>query len=197
MSWSFRNCVTISLPKTKLTPLSFSLHPDIPFSGSDQSRSQRRPWSGTSTGLTILRIWSKFSNWGLIPPCMQRIFSSMRAHTGITLKTSEKTFHSFRLYFLLPLLDMKYIHHRNHKYDWYWSIHDFLWVRKSFQGILFCTPTIKRCTLSIVFLCRCNHPRTGSLCLRGNLHTQIAWSDLRTDHGYPHKSLWVPRAKEA
>ena len=33
---------------------------------------------------------------------MQRIFSSTKAHTGITLKTSEKAFQSFRLYFLLP-----------------------------------------------------------------------------------------------
>ena len=28
----------------------------------------------------------------------------MSAHTGIVLNTSEKSFHSFRLYFLLPKL---------------------------------------------------------------------------------------------
>lgn len=86
----------------KLTPRSFSFHPSMPFYGSDHKRSQSSPWSGTSTGLTILRICSRFSSWGLSPPCIHMIFSSTSAQTGMTLNTSENSFHSLRLYFLLP-----------------------------------------------------------------------------------------------
>ena len=39
---------------------------------------------------------------GEIPPCMQRIFSSIRAATGMVLKQSIKIFHIFNEYFLLP-----------------------------------------------------------------------------------------------
>ena len=67
-------------------------------------------------GLTIFKICSKFYNCGLSPPCMQNIFSSIRAQTGMTLKTSENIFHSFKLYFLLPNLADGYIRRRTHKF---------------------------------------------------------------------------------
>jgi hypothetical protein len=147
----------------KLTPLSFSFQPSIPFSGSAQSKSQRSPWSGISTGLTILRICSKFYNCGLNPPCMHMIFSSMRAHTGMTLKTSEKSFQSFKLYFLLPWIKYEsYISHKNHRFYLYLNTHDFLLKGRNFQDIWFCMITRGKCTRWIVFLCQYSHLRRGS-----------------------------------
>ena len=49
----WRNLATTSAPKVKETPLSFSPQPMVSLSGSDQSRSQSSPWSGTSVGLMI------------------------------------------------------------------------------------------------------------------------------------------------
>ena len=53
-----RNLATTSAPKVKETPRSFSPQPCTSLSGSDHSRSQSRPWSGTSVGLMIRRICS-------------------------------------------------------------------------------------------------------------------------------------------
>ena len=92
---------TISAPKVKLTPLSFSPHPATSLSGSDQSRSQRRPVSGTSVGLIILLIQSRLLSSGDRPPCMHRIFSSIIAAIGRQLKQSVKVFHNLMLYLLL------------------------------------------------------------------------------------------------
>lgn len=65
------------------------------------------PVSGTSVGLMILRIYSRLVSSGESPPCMQRIFSSMRAATGRQLKQSVKVFQSLIEYRLLP--DDKFI----------------------------------------------------------------------------------------
>ena len=75
-----------------------SFYPQIPASGSDQSRSHSRPSSGTSMGRGISRIWPSRCSSGLIPPCMQRILSSTSAATGMQLKQSENTLHSFTVY---------------------------------------------------------------------------------------------------
>ena len=72
------------------------------LSGSDQRRSQRRPWSGTSVGLMILLICSMDWRSGLRPPWQQKIFSSTMAATGRQLKQSVNVFHSFMLYLRLP-----------------------------------------------------------------------------------------------
>ena len=87
-----RNSATLSAPNVYETPRSFSAQPSTSLSGSAHNRSQRRPWSGTSTGRAIFLIWSKFFNSGDNPPCMQRIFSSIRAATGRQLKQSVNTF---------------------------------------------------------------------------------------------------------
>ena len=61
------------------------------------------PVSGTSVGLIILLIYSKFVSSGESPPCMHNIFSSIRADTGRQLKQSVKVFHNLIEYLLLPI----------------------------------------------------------------------------------------------
>lgn len=68
--------VQTSVPKVKLTPRSFSPHPAVSLSGSDQSKSQSNPWSGTSVGRMIRRICSIACRSGESPPWQQKIFSS-------------------------------------------------------------------------------------------------------------------------
>jgi hypothetical protein len=58
--------------------------------------------SGTSVGLIILLIYSIFVNSGDKPPCIQKIFSSIKAATGRQLKQSVNNFHNLILYLLLP-----------------------------------------------------------------------------------------------
>lgn len=53
-----RNLATTSEPKVKDTPLSFSPQPKTSLSGSDQSKSHSRPWSGTSVGRMMRLICS-------------------------------------------------------------------------------------------------------------------------------------------
>jgi hypothetical protein len=67
MSCFCRKRETTSGPNVKLTPLSFSLHPVISLSGSDQRRSQRRPQSGIcicqhlrSSDLDLLNLVSTY-----------------------------------------------------------------------------------------------------------------------------------------
>lgn len=67
------------------------------------------PSSGISIGLGMLEICERFFSYGLRPPCIQIIFSLIIAATGMTLKTSEKSFHSFKLYFLC-------INHKTHTF---------------------------------------------------------------------------------
>jgi len=98
----WRNLATTSAPKVNETPRSFSPQPIVSLSGSDQRRSQRRPWSGTSVGRMIRRICSMDCKSGLKPPWQQNIFSSMIAAIGKQLKQSVNVFHNFMLYLLLP-----------------------------------------------------------------------------------------------
>jgi hypothetical protein len=93
-----RKAATTSGPKVKETPRSFSPQPTMSLSGSDHSRSQRRPVSGTSVGRMMRLIWSMDASSGLRPPCMQKIFSSMIAAMGRQLKQSVKVFQSLMLY---------------------------------------------------------------------------------------------------
>lgn len=53
-----RNLATTSEPKVNETPLSFSPQPKTSLSGSDQSKSHSRPWSGTSVGRMMRLICS-------------------------------------------------------------------------------------------------------------------------------------------
>lgn len=53
-----RNLATTSEPKVNDTPLSFSPQPNTSLSGSDQSKSHSRPWSGTSVGRMMRLICS-------------------------------------------------------------------------------------------------------------------------------------------
>lgn len=132
--------MTTSGPNVKDTPRSFSFHPVISLSGSDQSRSlsrpiQRYPWlatltfslnlnlrsyagtvpvSGTSVGRIMRRICSMLCKSGERPPCMQKIFSSMMAATGKQLKQSVNVFHNLILYRLLPSARCKFsVHWKN------------------------------------------------------------------------------------
>jgi hypothetical protein len=128
MSCFCKNLDTTSGPNVKDTPRSFSLQPVISLSGSDQSKSHKRPvWSkqgsektcqgiafrstnaitnvpvsGTSVGLITLRICSILCRSGLNPPCIVKIFSSMMAAMGRQLKQSVKVFHNLILYRRLP-----------------------------------------------------------------------------------------------
>ena len=118
MSCFCKKRVTTSGPKVKEIPRSFSAHPVISLSGSLQSRSHKSPQSGiyrivltryiedgqgwlTAIGRIIRRICSMEFRSGLNPPCIQNIFSSMRAATGMQLNKSMKAFHSITLYRLL------------------------------------------------------------------------------------------------
>ena len=62
-----RNLVTISGPNVNDTPRSFSPQPITSLSGSDQSKSHSRPWSGTSVGRMMRRICSIDCRSGLRP----------------------------------------------------------------------------------------------------------------------------------
>lgn len=53
-----KNLATTSEPKVNDTPLSFSPQPKTSLSGSDQSKSHSRPWSGTSVGRMMRLICS-------------------------------------------------------------------------------------------------------------------------------------------
>ena len=88
----------MSLPNVYETPRSFSPHPCTSLSGSDQSRSQSNPWSGTSVGRMMREIWSRRCRSGDRPPCMQMIFSSTTAATGKQLKQSVNVFHNLMEY---------------------------------------------------------------------------------------------------
>lgn len=166
ISCYLRKLETTSPPKIKLTPLSFSAHPAMPFYGSAHNKSQSNPWSGTSSGLTNLRICSKLSSWGLKPPCIHSIFSSISAQTGMTLNTSEKVFHSLILYFLLPWLICKYISRKSRISCWCWSIRGCLWAWRSSQGSWSCKQAWGRWSRLTVFLGQHNLPKTNSWSLQ-------------------------------
>ena len=61
-----------------------SLKKWLTSSGSDHMRSQTRPWSGTSMGLSISRTCSKSIRSGDSPPCMQNIVPSIKAAENTT-----------------------------------------------------------------------------------------------------------------
>ena len=118
----------------------------VSLSGSDQSRSQSRPWSGTSVGRIIRLICSMLWRSGLRPPWQQKIFSSTMAATGRQLKQSVNVFHSLILYRRLPdtiyiLYARKYqvatyIRRRIHKFCWWMHTHGCHVTGKNFPGIL-------------------------------------------------------------
>ena len=83
------------------------------LSGSDQRRSQRSPWSGTSVGRIIRRICSIDWRSGLNPPWQQKIFSSTMAAMGRQLKQSVKVFHNLMLKRRLPVWKISYLNNRN------------------------------------------------------------------------------------
>lgn len=58
ISCLWRNLATTSDPKVKETPRSFSPQPITSLSGSAHSKSQSKPWSGTSVGLITRLICS-------------------------------------------------------------------------------------------------------------------------------------------
>lgn len=121
----------------------------------------------------------------------------MRAQTGMTLNTSEKTFHNFKLYFLLPELTHNYIHRRNHRSCWYWSTRDCHAAGRSFRGIWFCRQAASKYTRLIVFPGQCSRPGTGSWCLQGTLRIRIVWLSRRTGHGRRRRLWWAPQAIKA
>lgn len=136
--------------------------------------SHNNPWSGISMGLGIFEIWSKLSNCGLSPPCIHIILSSISADTGIVLNTSENSFHSFRLYLLLPkLIQISYIHHRIHTVCWYWSIRGCLSEGKSSQETWSCRPIVKWYIRLIVFLDQHSRRWKGNFVIREFRSVQI------------------------
>ena len=104
----------------------------------------------------------------------------------MTLKTSEKVFHNFKLYFLLPMFkNMLYIRHRIHKFYLCLSIHDCLEARRNFQDALFCKLRVSIYIRLIVFLCQYNLLGRGSWYHQGSLRTRKALADLGTGHVHP------------
>ena len=80
-----RNLATTSEPKVNDTPLSFSPQPRTSLSGSDQSRSHSRPWSGTSVGRMMRLICSMDWRSGDSPE--QKGSKSTNKHTDFTVDT--------------------------------------------------------------------------------------------------------------
>ena len=72
------------------------------------------PLVGTSVGLWIVLIVLKSFSCLLMPPCMQRMRSSMTAATGMALKQSIKKFHTLVEYLRLPNLVYLYTRHKIH-----------------------------------------------------------------------------------
>ena len=61
-SWRFKNLLTTSAPNVKETPLSFSPQPFVSLSGSDQSKSQRRPVGIRGKNQSVRENWKKRFN---------------------------------------------------------------------------------------------------------------------------------------
>ena len=58
-SWRFKNLLTTSAPNVNDTPLSFSPQPFVSLSGSDHSKSQRRPERKLKCSLVLVTYHSK------------------------------------------------------------------------------------------------------------------------------------------
>ena len=141
-------------------------------------------------GLLILLRSLTLCISGDSPPCIQRIFSSIKAMIGIALKTSTKYFHILRLYLLLPSYLYCYIHHKTRKSYLCWRFRGFLWVKRSFMGTWFCSREEASCIRLNFCLCRHNHQWKDSYCLLAILHTQIFWAGRHTVHEYLLNKWW-------
>lgn len=116
----------------------FSRQPVCYSSGSDHSRSQRMPLSGTSVGLLIVLIVRKSLSYLLMPPCTQKMRCSMTAAMGMVLKQSTKIFHILVEYLRLPILVYLYTHHKIRIQRWYLYTRDFLAAGRSSKSTWFC-----------------------------------------------------------
>ena len=103
ISFFSQNFSTTSSLQVKLTPLSFSSHFLSVVFGSLHSKSHSSPMSGTSVGLSIVKICFGYCSSGERPPCIHRIFSSTRAEIGIILNILVNYCHSLIEYTLLQL----------------------------------------------------------------------------------------------
>mmetsp|Transcript_1994 Transcript_1994/g.5393 ORF Transcript_1994/g.5393 Transcript_1994/m.5393 type:complete len:341 (-) Transcript_1994:601-1623(-) len=90
-----RNCATTSEPKIK--DMSLFSQSVTSLSGRAHNKSHRIPESGTFAGRESCWIWSMLFNSGERPLFMQMIFSSIRAQTGMQLKTLSMHLHSWTL----------------------------------------------------------------------------------------------------
>ncbi len=75
-----------------------------------------------------------------------------------------------------------YIHHRSHRFGWYWHTHDYLEVEKSFQDIWSYMIRGDRLFPGTVYPCLRNHPGRDSWILVGSPHIQTTLEDLCTAH---------------
>lgn len=98
-SFIYKNFYNISGPNSLLIPLSlFSFHPFLSYTGSDHSKSHKRPVGGIYVGRWSDYIFFIFVNSGDNPPCIHNILSSINAQIGKQLKQSIKYFQIFILY---------------------------------------------------------------------------------------------------
>ena len=141
-------------------------------------------------GLLILLRSLTLCMSGDRPPCIQRIFSSIKAMIGIALKTSTKYFHILRLYLLLPSYLYFYISHKNRKSYLCLRFHGFLLTKRSFMETWFCSREGASCIRLNFFLCRHNRRWKDSYCLLAILHTKRFWAGRCTVHGYLLNIRW-------
>lgn len=142
------------------------------------------PWFGMSVGRLSESNFLIFNNSGLIPPCMQSIFSSMTAATGIVLKVSMKCFHSFSENFRLPVLLSYYTRHRSHRACLSQLIRDFLEGGRNSRDIWSYSKRVMLLFRLIASRDRHNPQERDNFSQVESLHNRRSSIDLGTAHGY-------------
>ena len=149
------------------------------------------PWLGISVGLLRERSLRILTNSGLIPPCMQSIFSSMTAAIGMALKVSTKFFQIFTENFRLPAWVGAYTRRRSRRAYWSPLIRGCRAGGRSSRGTWPCRIVAGQCSTPIA------SPDLRSLPGRGNssrvesLRSQRSWVDLGIAHGCRLQSWWA------
>ncbi len=170
----------------------FFYQPSCSSSGSDQSISQRSPLMDTTVGLWIVLIVLKSLSCLLIPPCTQRMRSSMTAATGRALKQSTKIFHILVEYLRLPNLVYLYTLHKIHIQCWSLQTRDCLAAGRSSMSTLFCNRAAAPSFRPTAYLDPHSLPERGSWLLEGNRSIWRFWVGPWTARVCLPLLWWVP-----
>lgn len=119
---------------------------------------------GIVVGLLMLLMRLMLVRRGLMPPCMQRMRSSMMAATGRVLKQSMKYFHILVEYFRLPELVYEYTSRKIRRFCLFLQTNGCLSAGRSSKGILFCSTAAALWSKMTASLCPHSPPKTNSLC---------------------------------